>query len=128
MLARRIRQEFRMARYIRRLFKLRSETDKTNIWVCVLRGRKLAVVRSFDVWLTDGVVMHRFLAPGEVPSWSLTYSTVKKRWGQLVRADIESPKAAAPLNCVCPHSNVECDKSIVTGFEPGKRFQLKKQN
>jgi len=88
--------------------------NRPNTWALVLRGRKLAVVRGFDVGLTDSVIMHRFLTPGEAPSWALIYSVVKKRWAELVRADIESPNASTDgslvvaLSCVSPHSKVEC--------------------
>jgi hypothetical protein len=122
MFAKRTKTKIRMVRYIRHLFELRSAMNRPNTWACVLRGRKLAVVRGFDVGLTDSVIMHRFLAPGEVPSWSLIYSVVTKRWAELVRADIESPNAATngslivALSCVSPYSKVKCGKSIVIGF------------
>ena len=122
MFTRRTKTRFQVVSYLRCLFKLRPETDKPNTWALVLRGRKLAVVRSFDVGLTDSVIMHRFLAYNEVPSWSCLYSVVNKRWDELVKADIESPKvttrgALMPIShCVSPHSKVECGNSIVTGF------------
>ena len=58
---------FRMVRYIRHLFKLRPVMHRPNIWVCVMRERKIVVVRNFDVGLMDSVVMYRLLTPGEVP-------------------------------------------------------------
>ena len=101
---------FRMVRYIRHLFKLRPVMHRPNIWVCVLRGRKLAVVRGFDVGLTNSVIMHRFLASGETPSWFSTYSVVRKRWHELVRAEIELSQITnvgdptIGVSCIPPHS------------------------
>ena len=100
---------FWMARYIRRLFKLRPELSYPNTWACVMRDKKLVVVRNFDVGLTDSVIMYRFLAPGEVPSWRLTYSVVRKRWHELVRAEIELSQITMDdptvgVSCIPPHS------------------------
>ena len=114
MFTRRTKTKFQMVRYIRHLFELRPVMNRPNTWACVLRGRKLAVVRGFDVGLTDSVIMHRFLAPGEVPSWSLIYSVVKKRWAELIRAGIEFPEAVtssgltAKLSCVSLHLKGRC--------------------
>lgn len=122
MFTRRTKTKFRMVRYTRHLFELRPVMNRPNTWALVLRGRKLAVVRGFDVGLTDSVIMHRFLAPGEVPSWSLIYSVVKKNWPQLVRACIEFPKddtnrgLKSILHCISPHSKVDCVKSVATVF------------
>ena len=51
-----------MVRYIRHLFKLRPVMHRPNIWVCVMRERKIVVVRNFDVGPMDSVVMYRLLS------------------------------------------------------------------
>ena len=101
--------KFWMARYIRRLFKLRPELFNPNTWVCIMRDRELLVVRNFNVGLTDSVVMYRFLAPGEIPSWRLTYSVVRKRWHELARAEIELSQTTmgdptVGVSCITSHS------------------------
>jgi len=102
--------KFWMVRYIRCLFRLRPEIYKPNTWACVMRDRKLVVVRNFDVGLTDSVIMYRFLAPGETPSWRSTYSIVRKKWHELVRAEIELSQMTnigGPIigvSCIPPHS------------------------
>ena len=104
--------KFWMVRYIRRLFKLRPELYKPNTWVCVMRHRKLLVVRNFDVGLTDSVIMWRFLTSGKVPSWFLTYSVVRKKWHELVRAEIELSQISnvgdptVGARCISPHSKI----------------------
>ena len=102
--------KFWMVRYIRHLFKLRPEIYKPNTWACVMRDKKLVVVRNFDAELTDTVIMYRFLVPGETPSWFSIYSVIRKRWHELVRAEIEFSQItnvghpAVGVGCIPLHS------------------------
>ena len=101
--------KFWMVRYIRRLFKLRPELPNPNTWACVMRDKKLVMVRNFDVELMDSVIMFRFLASGETPSWFSTYSVVRKRWHELARAEIELSQTTmgdptVGVSCITSHS------------------------
>ena len=82
-------RKFLAVRYIRCLFKSRLRSSHSKIWACVIRDRRLVVVKNINVGLTDSVIMHRFLAPGEAPSWFSTYFVVRRKWHKLVRAKIE---------------------------------------
>ena len=80
-----------MVKYIRRLFRSRPETFKPSTWECVFRDGQLMVIRSYSREPTDQVIMHWFLASGQLPSLLSTCSAVHRNWPVLSQATIEMP-------------------------------------
>ena len=83
-----------MVKYIRRLFRSRPETFNPSTWECVLRDGQLIVIRSYSREPKDQVIMHCFLASGQLPSLLSTCSAVYKSWPILARATVEMPVAS----------------------------------
>ena len=83
-----------MVKYIRRLFRSRTETFKPSTWEFALRNGQLMVIRSYSREPTDQVIMHCYLGSGQLPSLLSTCSAVHRNWPILARATIETPMAS----------------------------------
>jgi hypothetical protein len=83
-----------MVKHIRHLFRGRQETFRPTGWDCILRNGQLMIIRSYLREPTDQVIMHCFLASGQLPSLLSTCSAVHRNWPVLTRATIETPVAS----------------------------------
>ena len=79
----------RAANYIRYLFRVRSETFRSERWNCILRAGRLKVVRQYQLEPTDYIIMECFLLPEELPSKVSICLAVRKNWHLLSEANTE---------------------------------------
>ena len=82
------RAKIKMVWHISQLFKLRFKTSRAAKWDCVIRERKLMLIRAFlaDPSI-DKIILNCFLKPGQRPSLISIYNAVHKNWDVLSKAE-----------------------------------------